>query len=157
MLRKGQAIMKTDNSKENGSFSMKRRQASLVLLGLFSAATAGVVNAQGATRAQVKMERDEFLKTHHYDAFADNWVLKPEFEAPANVKSRAEVKAERDEFFKNNRYDPTTERWVALDKPRDTSKLTREQVRAETKEFVRTHRWDGEAQKWVEQAPPKKK
>jgi hypothetical protein len=157
--------MKTDARNKNGSFSMKRLQALPLVLGLLLAGTAGVVSAQGAggqtaaspTRAQVKMEREEFLKTHRWDAGAENWVMKPEFEAPGDLKSRAEVKAAREEFLRNTRWDPATTAWVPLAKPRDLSTMTREQVRAETQQFARTHHWDEVTQNWVEQAPSKKK
>ena len=157
--------MKTDAHIQNGNFSMKRLQALPLVLGLLLVSTAGVVNAQSGgtaaapvTRAQVKMERDEFMKSHRWDAVAENWVIKPEFEAPAGMKGRTEVKAERDEFLRNNRWDELAGTWVPLKgKPRDLSTMSREQVRSETKQFVRTHRWDELGQGWVEQAPSKKK
>lgn len=158
--------MKTDAPIKHGSFSLKRLQALPLVLSLFLASATGVANAQGTgdpgaaspTRAQVKMERDEFMKTHHWDAGMDNWVLKPEYEAPMGIKARTEVRAERDEFMRNNRWDGGTQSWVPLKgKPRDISKMTREQVRTETRQFVRTHRWDEATQGWVEQAPRKRK
>lgn len=138
---------------------MKRLHVLPLVFGLFFTFSGGMVNAQtvGAapmTREQVKMERDEFLRTHRWDTATDNWVMKPDIEAPTGMKSRAEVKAERDEFMRNHRWDPTSDNWVSLDKaPRDLSKMSREQVRSETAQFVRTHRWDDEKSAWVEITP----
>lgn len=138
----------------------------LVLLGLCFTSATGVANAQGAsekasatmTREQVKMERDEFLKTHRYDTDYDTWVLKPGAEPPAGMKSRAEVKEARNEFLRNNHWDEATSTWVSLKgAPREMSTLSREQVRSETRQFNRTHRWDDASSSWVEEAPRAKK
>lgn len=158
--------MKTSAHIKNGTVTMKRLQVLPLLLGLLFASTAGVVNAQSAgaqaeaspTRAQVKMERDEFIKTHQWDAAAENWILKSGVEPPVGVKSRAEIRAERDEILRNNRWDAATDSWVPLkEQPRDMGKMTREQLRVETAHFVRTHDWDGATQAWVEKARAKKK
>jgi hypothetical protein len=151
----------------NGNFTMKRLQVIPLLLGLFFAFTAGVVNAQTVggdvaaplTREQVKKERDDFFKTHKYDAATENWVLRPGFEPPSGTKSRDEVKAELDEFLKTHKYDQPTETWVPVKgTPRDVSKMTRAQVRAETKQFYRTHDWDEVSSTWVEKkASPRTK
>ena len=145
---------------------MKRLQVIPLLLGFLCASTAGVVNAQSTndqaqaspSRAQVKMERDEFLKTHHYDDVTSNWVLNSGSEPPIGMKTRAEVKAERDEFMRNNRYDTGTETWVPLKaNPRNLETMSRAQVRSETQQFMRTHRWDDLSGSWIAQAPSKKK
>ena len=132
-----------------------------LLLGLVLGCTAPVANAQSAdnatgtslTRAQVVMERNEFMRTHKYDSNHETWVLKPGFEPPDSMKTRAQVRAERDEFMKNNRYDTTSERWLPL-KGEPKSALTREQVKAETAAFVRTHVWDSTTESWVEKKLP---
>jgi|GEM_PF-2027994 hypothetical protein len=146
-------------SNKNEGFKMKRlRVMSLLLAGLFVASTAGVVTAQNTgdkpatsvTREQVKMERDEFLRTHEYDPDIDNWVLKPGIDAPTGMKPRADVKAERNDFLRNNRWDDATSSWVSLKgKPRKMSTLSREQVRNETRQFNRTHRYDEINSTWV--------
>ena len=100
------------------------------------------------TRAQVKMERDEFIKSHRWDADKETWVLKDGFEPPSPMKGRAEVLKERDEFLKANRWDANTESWVPLVKPREISQLSRSQVRKETREFLRTHEWDTATESW---------
>jgi hypothetical protein len=116
----------------NGKNTMKRLQALPLLLAVLLASTAGMVSAQTAadtaaaspTRAQVKMDRDEFLKTHHYDDVTSNWVLNSGSEPPAGMKSRAEIKAERDEFLRNNRYDTRIADWVPLkSEPRDLNAM----------------------------------
>lgn len=143
---------------------MKRLQVLPLLFGMFFGLTAGVANAQSAgdkagaplTRAQVKMERDEFMKSHQYDPAAENWVLKPGFEAPAGMKSREQVKAERDEFIKTHKYDPAAETWVPL-KGAPKSTMSREQVRNEARQFVRTHSWDPVTDTWVEKKAAAKK
>ncbi len=142
-----------------------RLQAASLVAGLFFALAGGVVQAQGASdpaaaaplaREQVKMERDEFIRTHRWDAVSENWVMKEGMEAPAGVKMRAEVKAERDEFLRNNRWNPVSDQWEPLTKgPRDVSKMTRAQVRNETRQFVRTHQWDEAKSAWVEVTPRK--
>lgn len=143
----------------NGNFTMKRLQVIPLLLGLFFAFTAGVVNAQTVggdvaaplTREQVKKERDDFFKNHQWDETVGNWVLRPGFEPPTGTMSRDEVKAERDEFFKTHQWDVATATWVPVKgTPRDLSKLTRAQVRAETNQFYRTHDWDEVSSTWVE-------
>lgn len=112
--------------------------------------------ASAVTRAQVKAERDEFLKTHEW--VGDEWRLKLKKgeKAPApSGKTRAEIKAERDAFLKDNRWDSAAEAWVSIKAtPRDVSKLTREQVKSEAAEFNRTHIWDEGSMKYVPRGRP---
>lgn len=152
--------MKTDALIRGKGFAVRHLNTLPVLLGLLGAGAGSVVHAQSdagmtaatPTRAQVKMERDEFLRSHRWDAVAENWVLRPEFDAPTGMKSRAEVKAGRDEFLRSNRWDELAGTWVSLkDQPRNLSTMSREQLRAETKQFVHTHRWDELAGSWVDQ------
>lgn len=134
-----------------------------LVLGLLLTSTATLSSAQSAqevkgaplTRSQVKMERDEFLKSHTYDSASDTWVVKKGFEPPVGMKSRAEIKAERDEFMRNNHYDAVTETWSPI-KDREMSKLTRAQVREETRQFLKTHTWDDDKGVWLERSPAKK-
>lgn len=114
------------------------------------AQAADVAATEPLTRAQVRMERAEFVKSHRWDEASSNWVLKPGFDAPTGMKTRAQVMAERDEILRNNQWDENTGTWVPLKaKPREMSTLSREQVRKETAEFVRTHRWDEETESWL--------
>ena len=122
----------------------------LALAGHYAQAqpAASTTAAAPTTRAQVKMERDEFIKSHRWDATSETWVLKPEFEPPADMKGRAQVRQERDDFLKNHRWDAVSEEWVPLTKPRVISQLSRDQIRRETREFLRTHEWDAVAETW---------
>jgi hypothetical protein len=124
--------------------------ATLALAGHYVQAQQAAATATPAplTRAQVKMEREEFIKSHTWDADKETWVLKPEYEPPGQMKGRAEVLKERDEFLKANRWDANTESWVPLVKPREISQLSRSQVRKETREFLRTHEWDTATESW---------
>lgn len=137
---------------------MKRTQVLSLLLGLSLASSAALVNAQSTadkqdvapTRSTIKMERDEFLRTHRWEEGSELWILKAGVEPPAGVKSRREVTGARDEFLRNNRWDESTGRWVSLKAaPRDMSTMSREQVRIETAQFARTHRWDEITDGWV--------
>ena len=131
-----------------------------LLLGLLL--SAGVAQAQTmgasapATRVQIKMDRDEFIRSHRYDIATDTWTLLPGYEAPVGVKSREQVKAERDTFLRTHRFDEATGDWVAVGTaPRDLNAMTRAQVRAETLQFARTHSWDAANEAWV--ANPRKR
>ena len=108
------------------------------------------------TRQQVKMERDEFLKLHRYDAANEEWILRPNIDPPAGMKTRAQVRAEKDEFLKANKFDSVTETWLPL-KGVPKSTLTRAEVRAETAQFMKTHEWDEMNERWVEKAQRKAK
>lgn len=108
----------------------------------FAQATAQQATS-AVTRAQVKAERDEFLKTHEW--FDDQWQLKGADKAkkPAGGPTRAQVKAERDAFLSKNRWDTVNEVWAPIQgAPRDVSKLSRDEVKREAAEFHRTHEWD---------------
>ena len=138
-------------------------QALPFLLGLVLT-TSNLVSAQTTaapaplTREQVKMEPDEFMKTHRYDPVTENWVMKPGFEAPVGVKSRAEVKAERDDFLRKHRYAVADNQWVPLtDEEAKASNKSRTQVREETRQFMRTHQWDTVKEVWQEIKPAAKK
>ena len=144
---------------------MKRMQIASLAAGLLWASSAGWVSAQPTaapteaplSRAQVKMDRDEFLKSHRWDAVAENWVMKPEYESPVGTKTRAEIKAERDDILRNNRWDEPSATWISLKgKPRDLSKMSREQLRTETRAFVRTHNWDEINGSWLAKRPAKR-
>ena len=103
------------------------------------------------SRAQVKMERDEFLKSHRWDEEKETWVLKNGFEPPVGVKSRAEVRTARDDFLAKNRWDKVTGGWVPIKgAPRNMSTMSRAQVQAETRQFVRSHHWDEISETWVD-------
>ncbi len=135
---------------------MKRFQAMLLPIGLVLAATVGVAGAQTPSgdstksRAEVKMETKEFLKTHQWDATNEAWMVKPDVAPPSGVRSRADVKADRDAYLKKHRWDETKQAWVELPQDRDMSKLSRDQVKMETKMFLKTHSYDEESGAWKE-------
>jgi hypothetical protein len=138
--------------------------AMLALLGALGspapvlAQTSPSTAAPGTTRAQVKMERAEFLKSHLWDPATDTWVLRPGFEPPEGVKTRVQIKAERDEFLGKNRWDDATGSWVPrAGAPRVVSSLSRAQVKAETVQFMKTHRWDESKEEWVDRPASKKR
>ena len=133
--------------------------AAITAAWLFGAAaqaqTAADTSTAPLTRAEVKMETAEFLKTHQFDEARAVWELKPGFEPPAGVKPRAEVKAERDAFLRTHRYQEPTG-WVELKPgPRNLGTMTRAQLAAETKQFLATHTFDELKGVYVETEPRK--
>jgi hypothetical protein len=116
-------------------------------------------NSDEKTRQQVKMERDDFLRTHRFDGLTETWVLKRGVEPPAGVKSRADMKAERDKFLSNNRWDDVKGAWVPIkgQPPRNVSTMSRDQVRSETRQFLRTHEWDEISESWIDKPTTTKK
>jgi hypothetical protein len=71
------------------------------------------------TRAEVKAERDEFLRTHRYDQTSDAWVAA---ETPRNMSTmtRAQVRDETRQFLRTHQWDDNASAWVA--KKADTKK-----------------------------------
>jgi len=117
---------------------------------LLSPSMSTAQSAEGKTRASVKMERDEFKKTHVWHEPTATWQLREGVEPPPGAKTRAEVKAERDRFLSTHRWDRQAGGWVPLSRqPRELSKLTREEMKAEVRRFTRTHRWDEETETYV--------
>jgi hypothetical protein len=144
---------------------MNHTPTSGLLLALAMACSAGTALAQNAspaqaaplTRAQVRMDTAEFLKTHEWIDATDTWVLKSGYEPPTGVVSRATVKAQRDEFLRNNRWDDRNAVWSPRKPvPPTVSGLTRAQVRADTAAFTRTHHWDEEKSEWLANPPLKR-
>jgi len=131
---------------------------SLVALCLAVAGSSAFAQAASSpTRAQVKMERDEFLRTHRWDQQLETWVLKQGMEAPVGVKSRAEIVAARNEFLKNNKWDDNNG-WTPIKTgPRDLGTMSRAEIKAETVQFTKTHMFDEDSGQWIEKATPLKK
>jgi len=127
-----------------------------VVAALASALVVPAVHAAGIKqdeqRVQVKMERDEFFRTHRWDHGSTQWVLKDEALPPQGVKSRAEIKAERDAFLRTHKWD-REQGWVPLKLERNLSTRTRAEVRAEAAQFARTHRWDEGRDSFVSNSP----
>lgn len=122
---------------------MKRSTLLPMLVGIGFTLASGAINAQ-ETRAKVKMDRDEFLKTHQWDQERGVYSLKSGVEPPVGVKTRDEIKAERDAFLAKNRWDEPASRWQPVKAERDMSTLSRQQVKKETEMFNRTHTWNQE-------------
>jgi hypothetical protein len=140
----------------NQAFKSRAVVAVTVFAALASSAWSPTATAAGIKqdeqRLQVKMERDEFLKTHRYDPVQGSWVLKSEVLPPRGVKTREEIKAERDAFLRAHKWD--RERgWIPLQAERNLSTLTRAEVKAETAQFNRTHRWEEARDSFVFVAP----
>ena len=129
-----------------------------LLIGSVAFNTHAATAAAGApaappTRNQVRMERDEFLRTHQWNETSDVWTLKSGVLPPAGVKSRTGVKAARDEFLRNNKWDESAGGWRPLKAaPRDIGGMSREQVRAKARSVMRTHTWDEATEAWVARA-----
>jgi hypothetical protein len=107
------------------------------------------------TRAQVKMDRDEFLKTHLWQA-EGGWLLKPGVQPPEGVTAptltRAQVKMDRDEFIKTHQWQAEVG-WMlkpGMEPPEGVKApiLTRTQVKMDRDEFLKTHQWQNEVG-WV--------
>jgi hypothetical protein len=125
-------------------------------LGVCAALASGTAFAQtpeevacAKTRAEVKADCIQFLKTHRWDEGAGNWVLKTGVRPPEGVKSREEIKAERDKFLAVNRWNDGKTAWEPIPgKARDLSKeplgcdLTRADVKKDCAQFMKTHRFD---------------
>jgi hypothetical protein len=125
--------------------------AAPILFVAHSVAAQGTAAPSTVSRAQVKMERDEFMRTHRWDEASDTYVLRSGVEPPTGVKSRVEVKAERDAFLSRHRWDVSNSRWIPLDgAPRTMSNVSRAQVKAETAQFLRTHQWSESSGTYVE-------
>lgn len=131
---------------------MKRSTVLPMLIGIGFALASGTISAQ-ETRAKVKMDRDEFLKTHQWDEQRATYIMKSSAEPPAGVKTRAEIKAERDAFLSKNRFDEPSSRWVPLKTERDMSTLTRQQVKRDAEMFNRTHTWNSETATYTMKTP----
>jgi hypothetical protein len=112
------------------------------------------LRGESPSRMQLKMERDEFLRSHVWSETAGGWMLREGVDPPAGIKPRSEVKAARDEFLRNNRWTEAGG-WMPTRTPRNTSTMSRAQVRADTARFLSTHRWDEATEAWQDKAPRK--
>jgi hypothetical protein len=135
------------------SFTRSFAAATLVL-GLTVLAISPVhAQAGGATRAQVKMDRDSFLAMARWDELTGLWVLKSDMALPEGIMSRAEVVAMRDKFISMHTWNEPDGQWVPVKgAPREMSKLTRDQVQMETVRFLMMYRFDEGKREWVSKA-----
>jgi hypothetical protein len=103
--------------------------------------------AAPASRMEIRMERDEFLKMHRYDDTNGEWMTNT---PSTSDLSRSEVKAERDKYLRTNRWNEATDSFTPMSgAPRELSTLTREEVKMERMQFARTHTWDNVKSMWV--------
>jgi hypothetical protein len=65
------------------------------------------------SRAEVKAQRDDFLRKHRYEGGADSgkWVPLTDEEAKASNKSRAQVREETRQFVRTHQWDSVKEVW----------------------------------------------
>jgi len=134
---------------------MRTKLPIAVALGVCAALVGGTVSAQAPeevtcakTRAEVRTDCIQFMKTHRWNEGVGNWVLKSGVRPPEGVRSREEVKAERDKFLAVNRWNDGKTMWEPRAGKIDMSKedmscdLTRADVRADCKAFMKTHHFD---------------
>ncbi len=108
-----------------------------------------------ATRAEVRMERDEFLKTHKYDETNSDWTPNTPFKSEY---SRADVKVARDKFLSTHRWDEANDDFTPMvETRRNMSTVSPEVRKMETMQFVRTHMWDNASSAWVKKPMRTKK
>lgn len=135
---------------------MKRSLPFVATLGVCVALTGGLASAQtpeelacAKTRAEVRADCVQFLKTHRWDDGAGTYVLKSEAKVPEGVKTRDEVRMERNKFLAANRWNEAKGAWEPIPgKPRDVAAeplscdMTRAEVKADCRAFLKTHRFD---------------
>jgi hypothetical protein len=108
-----------------------------------------------ATRSEVRMDRDEFLKTHKYDEVNSDWTPNTPFKSES---SRADVKMARDKFLSTNRWDEANDDFTPMaETSRNWGSMSREDRKMETMQFVRTHNWDNASSQWVKKPMRAKK
>ncbi len=100
-------------------------------------------------RVQIKMDRDEFLRSHRWDPLTDVWSLNPGMALPLGVMPRADVMAARDTYLSTHRWDDARGWRPLVSGSRNLSAMTRDQLRLELRQFMRTHRWDETTEEWL--------
>lgn len=103
------------------------------------------------TRAEVKADCTQFMKTHTWDDGKTAWVAKatgkPAAKTPEGVPSSAQMRAERNKFLSENKWDDGKTMWVPISGKRDVGgdlscEKTRAEVKADCQAFMKTHRYD---------------
>jgi hypothetical protein len=135
---------------------MKNSLPLVASLGMCVALVGGTAMAQSPeelacakTRAEVRNDCVQFLKTHVWNDGLGTYVLKEGAAPPEGVKTRAQVVAERNQFLAANKWDDGKSAWVPIaGKPRDTSNeplectKTRAEIQKDCVQFLKTHRFD---------------
>lgn len=105
------------------------------------------------SRAEVKADCINFMKTHRWDDGASNWVLKSgaksDVKPPAGVVTREQVRAERNKFLAAHRWNDGKSMWEPIPgKGRDVSQepaecaQTRAEIQKDCQAYLKTHRFD---------------
>jgi hypothetical protein len=103
------------------------------------------------TRAEVKADCTQFMKTHTWSEGKGEWVAKSGGQAaaktPEGVPTKAQIRAERNKFLAANKWDEGKTMWVPVATPRDVGgdlacEKTRAEVQADCNAFMKTHRFD---------------
>lgn len=119
--------------------------------GVGSASAQDEALACAKTRAEVKAECTQFMKTHTWNEGKGEWVAKGDGKAaaktPEGVPTRAQIRADRNKFLASNRWDDGKSAWVPIAAPRDVGgdlscDKTRAEVQADCNAFMKTHRFD---------------
>jgi len=135
---------------------MKNSLPLVASLGLCVALVGGTASAQtpeelacAKTRAEVRNDCVQYLKTHVWNDGLGTYVLKQGASAPEGVPTRAQIVGERNKFLAANRWNDGKGMWEPIPgKPRDVAAepLECKQVRADIQKdctaFLKTHRWD---------------
>lgn len=101
------------------------------------------------TRAEVKADCVQFMKTHTWNEGLGNWVLKTGARPPEGVVTREQVRAERNAFLATHTWNDGKSMWVPIPgKARDVASeplacsQTRADVQKDCQAFLKTHRFD---------------
>jgi len=135
---------------------MRKSLPLIASLGMCVALVGGTAYAQtpeelacAKTRAEVRGECVQFLKTHVWNDGAGTYVLKQGVSPPEGVATRAQILAERNKFLAANRWNDGKAMWEPIaGKPRDVSAmpaectLSRGEMQKDCNAFMKTHRWD---------------
>lgn len=142
---------------------MKLSLPIVALLGVCAALAGGTVSAQSPeelacakTRAEVRGDCVQFMKTHVWNEGMGTYVLKQGATVPEGVKTRAQITAERNTFLASHRWNDGKSMWEPIaGKPRDVAseplecKNVRADVQKDCVAFLKTHRWDEGASTYV--------
>lgn len=135
---------------------MKTSLPLVATLGVCAALVGGMASAQtpeelacAKTRAEVRADCIQFLKTHQWNDGLGTYVLKQGAAVPEGVPSRTQIVAERNKFLAANRWNDGKGMWEPIPgKPRDVAadalecKVMRGDVQKDCVAFLKTHRWD---------------
>jgi hypothetical protein len=102
-----------------------------------------------AASQAIAMSRDEFLRTHLWDAQAEAWLLRPGVALPPGVADRGKLLEAREHFLSHHRWVESVGWRSFAVAPRNLDAMPQAERRSETRRFLRTHVWDEQAGRWV--------